>query len=136
MVSSAARPPSIQAVLRACTKTRTSTAFICFLHYGDVSDSTNLIKLLYRIQPDEVYHLAAQSHVRVSFDIPEYTGDTTAMGTIRILEAIRESRIEHEVLPGRQLGDVRACAGNAPGAKRRRSTRAARMPPPCSTRIG
>ena len=62
-----------------------------FLHYGDIADSTNLIKLLYRIQPDEVYHLAAQSHVRVSFDIPEYTGDVTALGTIRLLEAIRET---------------------------------------------
>jgi GDPmannose 4,6-dehydratase len=62
-----------------------------FLHYGDIADSTNLIKLLYRIQPDEVYHLAAQSHVRVSFDIPEYTGDVTALSTIRILEAIRET---------------------------------------------
>src|SRR5213080_2082443 len=62
-----------------------------FLHYGDIADSTNLIKLLYRIQPDEIYHLAAQSHVRVSFDIPEYTGDVTALGTIRILEAIRET---------------------------------------------
>ena len=62
-----------------------------FLHYGDIADSTNLIKLLYRIQPDEIYHLAAQSHVRVSFDIPEYTGDVTALGTVRILEAIRET---------------------------------------------
>ena len=61
-----------------------------FLHYGDISDSTNLIKLLYRVQPDEIYHLAAQSHVRVSFDIPEYTGDVTGLGTVRILEAIRE----------------------------------------------
>jgi GDPmannose 4,6-dehydratase len=64
-----------------------------FLHYGDIADSTNLIKLLYRIQPDEVYHLAAQSHVRVSFDIPEYTGDVTGMGTIRILEALRETGV-------------------------------------------
>jgi len=62
-----------------------------FLHYGDICDSTNLIRLLYRLQPDEIYHLAAQSHVRVSFDIPEYTADTTAVGTVRILEAIRES---------------------------------------------
>jgi GDPmannose 4,6-dehydratase len=65
-----------------------------FLHYGDVADSTNLIKLLYRIQPDEIYHLAAQSHVRVSFDIPEYTGDVTGLGTIRILEAIRENGLK------------------------------------------
>src|SRR3982075_2643351 len=64
-----------------------------FLHYGDIADSTNLIKLLYRIQPDEVYHLAAQSHVRVSFDIPEYTADVTGLSTIRILEAIRETGI-------------------------------------------
>jgi len=61
-----------------------------FLHYGDIADSTNLIKLLYRVQPDEVYHLAAQSHVRVSFDIPEYTGDVTGLSAVRILEAIRE----------------------------------------------
>jgi GDPmannose 4,6-dehydratase len=65
-----------------------------FLHYGDIADSTNLIKLLYRLQPDEIYHLAAQSHVRVSFDIPEYTGDVTALGTIRLLEAIRETRLK------------------------------------------
>ncbi len=65
-----------------------------FLHYGDIADSTNLIKLLYRIRPDEVYHLAAQSHVRVSFDIPEYTGDVTGLGTVRILEAIREVGLE------------------------------------------
>ena len=65
-----------------------------FLHYGDIADSTNLIKLLYRIQPEEVYHLAAQSHVRVSFDIPEYTGDVTALSTIRILEAIRETGVK------------------------------------------
>lgn len=62
-----------------------------FLHYGDIADSTNLIKLLYGIQPEEIYHLAAQSHVRVSFDIPEYTGDVTGLATVRILEAIRET---------------------------------------------
>ena len=65
-----------------------------FLHYGDISDSTNLIKLLYRLQPDEVYHLAAQSHVRVSFDVPEYTGDVTAIGTVRLLEAIHETGVK------------------------------------------
>lgn len=62
-----------------------------FLHYGDLSDSVNLVKLLYDLKPDEIYHLGAQSHVRVSFDIPEYTADVTGVGTIRILEAIRES---------------------------------------------
>ena len=64
-----------------------------FLHYGYISDSTNLVKLLYRLKPDEIYHLAAQSHVRVSFDMPEYTGDVTGIGTIRILEAIKETGI-------------------------------------------
>ena len=62
-----------------------------FMHYGDLTDSTRLITLLTRIQPDEVYHLAAQSHVRVSFDEPDYTGLTTGLGTTRLLEAIRAS---------------------------------------------
>jgi GDPmannose 4,6-dehydratase len=61
-----------------------------FLHYGDLADSVNLVKLLYELKPEEIYHLGAQSHVRVSFDIPEYTSDVTGIGTIRILEAIRE----------------------------------------------
>ncbi|HYY13573.1 MAG TPA: GDP-mannose 4,6-dehydratase [Chthoniobacterales bacterium] len=64
-----------------------------FLHYGDLGDSVNLVKLLYELKPDEIYHLGAQSHVRVSFEIPEYTSDITAVGTIRILEAIREAGI-------------------------------------------
>ncbi|MEV3902827.1 GDP-mannose 4,6-dehydratase [Mycobacterium sp. NPDC050551] len=60
-----------------------------FLHYGDLTDGSRLVTLLQRIKPDEVYHLAAQSHVRVSFDEPEFTGDTTGLGTTRLLEAIR-----------------------------------------------
>lgn len=62
-----------------------------FLHYGDLSDSGQLMNIIFNIKPDEVYHLGAQSHVRVSFDIPEYTGDVTALGTVRLLEAIRRS---------------------------------------------
>jgi GDPmannose 4,6-dehydratase len=62
-----------------------------FLHYGDLSDSTNLVKLMYGLKPDEVYHLAAQSHVKVSFEMPEYTGDIAGLGTVRLLEAIRET---------------------------------------------
>ena len=64
------------------------------LHYGDLADSVQMVKLLYQLKPDEVYHLGAQSHVRVSFDIPEYTGDVTGLGTIRILEALRETGLE------------------------------------------
>jgi GDPmannose 4,6-dehydratase len=64
-----------------------------FTHYGDLSDSVALVKLLYELQPDEIYHLGAQSHVRVSFDIPEYTFDITAAGTVRLLEAIREAGV-------------------------------------------
>jgi GDPmannose 4,6-dehydratase len=64
-----------------------------FLHYGDLSDAGQLAHLIYNVKPDEVYHLAAQSHVRVSFDMPEYTGDTTGLGTTRLLEAIRRSGI-------------------------------------------
>jgi GDPmannose 4,6-dehydratase len=61
------------------------------LHYGDIADGANLTRLLTTIRPHEVYHLAAQSHVRTSFDIPEYTADVTALGTLRLLEAIRDS---------------------------------------------
>jgi len=62
-----------------------------YLHYGDVSVMETLLDVIYNVQPDEIYHLAAQSHVRVSFDMPEYTGDITGLGTIRILEAIRKT---------------------------------------------
>jgi len=61
------------------------------LHYGDLADSVQMVKLLYQLQPDEIYNLGAQSHVRVSFDVPEYTGDVVGLGAQRILEAIRES---------------------------------------------
>jgi GDPmannose 4,6-dehydratase len=64
-----------------------------FLHYGDLTDGSRLATLLADIQPDEVYNLAAQSHVRVSFDEPEHTGETTGLGTVRLLEAIRQSRV-------------------------------------------
>jgi GDPmannose 4,6-dehydratase len=65
-----------------------------FLHYGDLSVSAQLMDLLHSINPDEIYHLGAQSHVRVSFDMPEYTGDITGLGTLRILEAIRKTGIK------------------------------------------
>ena len=68
-----------------------------FLHYGDLADSVQMVKLLYELQPDEIYNLGAQSHVRVSFDIPEYTGDVDGLGAQRILEAIREAGLVKKV---------------------------------------
>jgi GDPmannose 4,6-dehydratase len=65
-----------------------------FLHYGDLNDGGQLSHLIYNVQPDEVYHLGAQSHVRVSFDMPEFTGDITGLGTTRMIEAIRRSEIK------------------------------------------
>ena len=70
-----------------------------FLHFGDMTDSTNLIRLVQEIQPDEIYNLAAMSHVRVSFDIPEYVADTDGIGTLRLLEAIRTVSYTHLTLP-------------------------------------
>ncbi len=67
-----------------------------FLHYGDLADGVQMVKLLYELKPDEIYHLGAQSHVRVSFDVPEYTGDVTGLGTLRILEAIREVGLDNK----------------------------------------
>ncbi|MCF3649765.1 GDP-mannose 4,6-dehydratase [Synoicihabitans lomoniglobus] len=68
-----------------------------FLHYGDLTDSVQMVKLLYSLQPDEIYNLGAQSHVRVSFDVPEYTGDVVGMGAQRILEAIQEAGLVKKV---------------------------------------
>src|SRR5690606_21960320 len=66
------------------------------LHYGDMTDSTNLVRLVQKIQPDEIYNLAAQSHVKVSFDLPEYTAETDAVGTLRLLEAVRIAGLENK----------------------------------------
>ncbi len=65
-----------------------------FLHYGDLSDSSNLSRLLEKVHPDEIYNLGAQSHVRVSFETPEYTGDITGLGTLRLLDAIKDTQIK------------------------------------------
>src|SRR5687767_15268852 len=64
------------------------------LHYGDLTDSTNLIRIIQEVQPDEIYNLAAQSHVAVSFETPEYTANSDGLGTLRILEAIRILKLE------------------------------------------
>ena len=68
-----------------------------FLHYGDMTDASCLTALVYAIQPDEIYNLAAQSHVRVSFDMPEFTGNVDELGTIRLLDAIRQAGLERKV---------------------------------------
>ncbi|HUJ44441.1 MAG TPA: GDP-mannose 4,6-dehydratase [Opitutaceae bacterium] len=68
-----------------------------FLHYGDLADPVQMVKLLYELKPDEIYNLGAQSHVRVSFDIPEYTGNVDGLGTLRILEAVREAGLVKKV---------------------------------------
>ena len=81
-----------------------------FLHYGDLADSVNLVKLIYQLKPEEIYHLGAQSHVRVSFDIPEYTADVTGVGTIRILEAMREAGVHsrfYQASSSEMFGKVR-----------------------------
>src|SRR5262245_57242705 len=65
-----------------------------FLHHGDLTDSSNLIRIMEQTQPDEIYNLAAQSHVAVSFEEPEYTANSDALGTLRLLEAIRILRLE------------------------------------------
>jgi len=86
-----------------------------FLHYGDLSDSVNLVKLLYELRPDEIYHLGAQSHVRVSFEIPEYTSDVTGVGTIRILEAIGKTRVRsrfYQASSSEMFGKVQAVPQN------------------------
>ena len=67
------------------------------LHYGDLTDSTNLVRVIQQVQPDEIYNLGAQSHVKVSFEIPEYTGQTDALGTLRVLEAVRLLGMEDKV---------------------------------------
>ncbi|NCD33614.1 MAG: GDP-mannose 4,6-dehydratase [Spartobacteria bacterium] len=73
---------------------RHSKGFDFFLHYGDMTDSSNLIHLMTAINPDEVYNLAAQSHVKVSFEVPEYTAETDALGTLRLLEAVRNVKAD------------------------------------------
>ena len=79
-----------------------------FLHYGDLTDATNLIRIIQEVQPDEIYNLGAQSHVKVSFEIPEYTANSDALGTLRILEAIRILKLEkNKILPSFNLRTLR-----------------------------
>jgi GDPmannose 4,6-dehydratase len=106
---------------RACTFNTDRIDHLCqdphvhgvklFLHYGDLADSVHLVKLIYQVKPDEIYHLGAQSHVRVSFDIPEYAADVTGIGAIRILEAMRETGVEsrfYQASSSEMFGKVQA----------------------------
>jgi GDPmannose 4,6-dehydratase len=86
--SSAGRPRSTPAALITFIKTNMKREY-SFLHYGDVTDATNLIRIIQETKPDELYNLAAQSHVQVSFETPEYTANSHAVGALRLLEAIR-----------------------------------------------
>ena len=83
------------------------------MHYGDLTDATNLIRIIQETQPDEIYNLAAQSHVQVSFETPEYTANSDALGTLRLLEAIRILGLGEQgaLLPGLHQRDVRPRAG-------------------------
>ncbi len=92
--SSAGPAPSTPTGSTTSTRISTIPQARVYLHYGDLSVSGQLTDLLHEIQPDEIYHLGAQSHVRVSFDMPEYTGDVTGLGTLRLLEAIRKTGIK------------------------------------------
>lgn len=98
------------------------------LHYGDMTDSSSLIRIIQSVQPDEIYNLAAQSHVKVSFDVPEYTAETDAVGTLRMLEAVRILGMEkktriYQASTSELFGKVQ----EVPQAKRPRSIPAAPM---------
>ncbi len=98
-----------------------------FLHYGDLSDSEQIANMMYNIRPDEVYHLGAQSHVRVSFDTPEYTGNVTALGTTRLLEAVRRSNNPVKFYQA-SSSEMFGAASPSPERDTPFSTRAVRMP--------
>ena len=107
------------------------------MHYGDLTDATNLIRIVQETQPDEIYNLAAQSHVQVSFETPEYTANSDALGTLRLLEAIRilgmgETVRFYQASTSEMFGLVR----ESRSARPRRSTRAARTASPRSTATG
>ena len=108
------------------------------LHYGDMTDSSSLVRVIQQVQPDEIYNLAAQSHVAVSFEEPEYTANSDALGTLRLLEAIRILGLGEQdaLLPGLDLGAVRPGAARRRRPRPRRSIRARPTPWPSSTPTG
>ncbi len=107
------------------------------LHYGDLSDSSNLTRIIQETQPDEIYNLGAQSHVAVSFESPEYTADVDGMGTLRMLEAIRILGLEKKLVSIRPVpASSMAWCKKLRKKKPRPSTRAAPTPWPSSTPTG
>ena len=89
-----------------------------FLHYGDMTDSANIAGIMQAVQPDEIYNLAAQSHVAVSFETPEYTANVDGLGTLRILEAMRAQGLESDaLLPGIDLRALRTDQGKPANRK-------------------
>src|SRR5579872_5947259 len=96
------------------------------LHYGDMTDSTNLIRIVQQVQPDEIYNLAAQSHVQVSFETPEYTANADAVGTLRLLEAIRILGLERKTrFYQASTSELTGRCARRRSRRRRPSTRAA-----------
>ena len=91
----------VHSIIRRCSMINTHRIDHIFtklkLHYGDMTDATNLVRVIQQVQPDEIYNLAAQSHVKVSFEMPEYTGDVDGLGTLRVLEAVRLLGMENKV---------------------------------------
>ena len=96
------------------------------LHYGDLTDSSSLIRIIQQTQPDEIYNLAAQSHVKVSFDVPEYTAETDATGTLRLLEAVRILGLEKKTKIYQASSSLVWCR-RSPSVRRRPSTLAPPM---------
>ena len=107
------------------------------LHYGDLTDATNLIRIIQQVQPDEIYNLAAQSHVAVSFETPEYTANADGLGTLRILDAIRILGLEIKPVSTRLPHRNSTDSSRKPRKRKQRpSTRAAPTPSPSSTPTG
>ena len=107
------------------------------LHYGDLTDATNLIRIVQQVQPDEIYNLAAQSHVAVSFETPEYTANSDALGTLRLLEAIRILGLEKKTASTRPPPPkCSARCRKHRSARPPHFIRAHRMAPPSSTPTG
>lgn len=107
------------------------------LHYGDMTDSTNLIRLIKEIEPDEIYNLAAMSHVGVSFEIPEYTGNADGLGTLRILDAVRLLGLEKKTrIYQASTSELYGKVQEVPNRKRRLFIRVVRMQWPKCMRTG